>query len=108
MNMRFVKREAKAQLRIVDFDALPNGMWSQVQLLDLSTGWGMVDQQTVRMATKLGYPSTNYFGVFAVEKGEVLSTVRVTRIPYTLPNRRQENVSAIGGVLQGKTIRDRA
>ncbi|MGD0979634.1 MAG: GNAT family N-acetyltransferase [Candidatus Bathyarchaeia archaeon] len=86
-------------MRIVDFDALPHEMWSQVQLLDLSAGWGMVDLKAMLMATKLGYPSADYFGVFAVEKGEVLSTVRVTRIPYTLPNRRKEDVSAIGGVI---------
>jgi GNAT superfamily N-acetyltransferase len=91
--------EAKAQLRIVDFDALPQEMWSQVQLLDLSAGWGMVDLKAMLMATKLGYPSADYFGVFAVEKDEVLSTVRVTRIPYTLPSGRKEIVSAIGGVI---------
>jgi GNAT superfamily N-acetyltransferase len=74
-------------------------MWGQVQLLDLSASWGMVDLEAMRMATKLGYPSADYFGVFAVEKGGVLSAVRVTRIPYTLPNGRREDVSAIGGVV---------
>ena len=95
----FVKRGVKSTLRIVDFDALPNEMWSQVQLLDLSTGWGMTDLEDMRRAIKLGYPSADYFGVFAVENGEVLSTVRVSRIPYTLSNDKREVVSAIGGVV---------
>jgi GNAT superfamily N-acetyltransferase len=74
-------------------------MWSQVQLLDLSTGWGMTDLKDMRKAIKLGYPSADYFSVFAIENGEVLSTVRVSRIPYTLSDGKREVVSAIGGVV---------
>ena len=86
-------------MRIVDFDGLSNEMWSQVQLLDLSTGWGMTDLGDMRRAIKLGYPCADYFGVFAVENGEVLSTARVSRVPYTLSDGRKEVVSAIGGVV---------
>lgn len=86
-------------MRIVDFDGLPNEMWRQVQLLDLSTGWSMIDLKDMSRAIKLGYPSANYFGVFAVEKDEVVSTIRVSRIPYTLSNGKKEDVSAIGGVV---------
>jgi GNAT superfamily N-acetyltransferase len=95
----FAKRGAKSTLQIVDFDALSNEMWNQVQLLDLSTGWGMTDLEDMRRAIKLGYPSADYFGVFAVEDGEIVSTVRVSRIPYTLSGGKREVVSAIGGVV---------
>jgi GNAT superfamily N-acetyltransferase len=59
----------------------------------------MTDLEDMRRAIKLGYPCADYFGVFAVENGEVLSTVRVSRVPYTLSDGRREVVSAIGGVV---------
>jgi GNAT superfamily N-acetyltransferase len=59
----------------------------------------MTDLEDMRRAIKLGYPCADYFGVFAVENGEVLSTVRVSRVPYTFSDGKREVVSAIGGVV---------
>lgn len=52
----------------------------------------------------MGYPSADYVGLYAVEDGEVLSVVRVLRLPYTTP----EGVRQIAGIQGVVTRRDRA
>lgn len=91
-------------MQILDYDELSSGMQTQVHLLDLSAGWGMADFQRVDEARRMKYPAPDYFGVFAVEGGEVLSMVRVLRLPYTTP-RGPMQIAAIQGVV---TRRDRA
>jgi GNAT superfamily N-acetyltransferase len=55
-------------------------------------------------ARAAGYPAADYFGVYAIEGEEVLSVVRVLRLPFTTPKGR-ETVAAIQGVV---TRRDRS
>jgi GNAT superfamily N-acetyltransferase len=86
-------------MRIADYDNLPKELEPQAQLLDASTGWMPMDFQAVREARILGYPVAPYFGVYAVEGGEVQSVVRVLRLPYTLANGDRVSVSAIQGVV---------
>lgn len=86
-------------MRIVGNDELPAAWESQVQILDASAGWMPQDFRRVKEARKLGYPAVDYFGVYAVEKGEVQSVVRVLRLPYTMANGVRETVSGIQGVI---------
>lgn len=86
-------------LRIVEYDELPAAWEPQVQLLDASTGWMPLDFRRLKEARKLGYPAADYFALYAVEKDEVQSVVRVLRIPYTTQGGTKKTVSAIQGVV---------
>jgi GNAT superfamily N-acetyltransferase len=92
------------RLRIVDFDELPQSMEGSVQLLDATAGWTPMAFQAVREAMGQGYPSADYFGVYAVEGREALSMIRVLRVPFTTTEGR-ETVSCIQGVV---TRRDKS
>jgi len=85
-------------LRIVEHDDLQPGLESQVQLLDGTAGWGSVDFRKLKDARRSGYPAADYHAVYAVEHGEVLSIVRVIRVPYTT-RRGTELVGAVQGVV---------
>lgn len=50
----------------------------------------------------MGYPSADYAGIYAVENDEILSAVRVLRLPYTSP----EGVHQIAGIQGVVTRRD--
>jgi GNAT superfamily N-acetyltransferase len=86
-------------LDIVGQDELPSELEPQVQLMDATVGWIPVDLHLMEEARRMGYPAPDYFAVFAVEKGEVCSAVRVIRIPYTMAGGRVETVAAIQGVV---------
>lgn len=86
-------------MRILSFDELPERWEPKVQLLDASVGWFLTDFRRLKQARKIGYPTADYFGVYAVEGDEVQSAVRVLRIPYTLASGVTETVSAIQGVV---------
>ncbi len=85
-------------MRIVDHDELSSASQQQVHLLDMTAGWGALDFSDINQARKTGYPATDYFGVYAVEGGEVLSAVRVIRFPFTTPNEVRQ-VAGIQGVV---------
>jgi GNAT superfamily N-acetyltransferase len=85
-------------MRIVSFDELPEGSEPKAQLIDASVGWLLTDFGRLKEARRLGYPAADYYGVYAVEGGEVQSAVRVLRIPYTLASGSTETVSGICGV----------
>jgi GNAT superfamily N-acetyltransferase len=86
-------------LRIVDYDELPPSLETQAHLLDASAEWMPMDFRRVKEARMMGYPVAPYFGVYAIENGRVLSTVRVLRLPYTPANGRTETVAGIQGVV---------
>ncbi len=89
-------------MRIVDHDELSSASQQQVHLLDMTAGWGALDFSDINQARKMGYPATDYFGIYAVEGGEVLSAVRVIRFPFTTPN----GVGQVAGVQGVVTRRD--
>jgi GNAT superfamily N-acetyltransferase len=76
----------------------------QVHLLDGTAGWGPMDFGTLAKARKLGYPAPDYFAVYAVEGGQVLSMVRVLRLPFTTP----EGTEAVGAIQGVVTRRDQS
>ena len=92
-------------MRIIDHDELAPSMEAQVHLLDMSAGWAPMDFKSIEHARRSGYPSADYVGVYAVEGREVLSEVRVIRIPFTTPGLTTEIASGIQGVA---TRRDRS
>lgn len=85
-------------MRIIDHDKLAPSMEAQVHLLDMSAGWGPMDFKSITEARRLGYPAADYVGVYAVEGREILSEVRVIRIPFTTPEGVTQIVSGIQGV----------
>lgn len=89
-------------MRILEFDELPPDTETQAQLLDLSVAWAPVSFSKISEVRKMGYPCADYVGVYAVEKGEILSAVRVLRLPYTTP----EGVRQIAGIQGVVTRRD--
>lgn len=90
---------ATITLRVVDFDDLPKRLEAGAQLLDATTGWYPWDFARISDARRLGYPAASYFGVYAVEGSEVLSVVRVLRLPYTMANGEVETISGVAGVV---------
>ena len=93
------------RLRILEFGELPASLEPQAHLLDVAVGWSPLDFGRVNEAIKLGYPRADYVGVYAVEKNEIQSVVRVLRVPYTLADGTSETISAIAAVV---TRRDRS
>lgn len=57
-----------------------------------------MDFRRIAEARKTGYPASEYFGVYAVERREVLSMVRVLRLPFTT-TKGFERIAAIQGVV---------
>jgi GNAT superfamily N-acetyltransferase len=86
-------------MRILEHDELPSDLEADLQLLRLSVGWVPRDFNRTEQARSAGYPSADYFGLYAVEGNRILSTVRVLRLPYTFPDRHTETVSGILSVL---------
>lgn len=57
-----------------------------------------MDFRRIEAARRVGYPAPKYFGVYAVEGNKILSTVRVIRFPFTLPDDSVETATGIQGV----------
>ena len=72
----------------------------------MSAGWGALGFSRMARARKMGYSAADYFGVYAVEGNEILSAVRVIKVPFTTPN-GVERIVGIQGVVtrrdQGRT-----
>ena len=85
-------------MRILEHDELSSEMERQVHLLDSSVGWGVMDFDRIRESRRKGYPVPDYYGVYAVENGQVLSTVRVLALPFTTKD-GTEIVAGIQGVV---------
>ena len=77
-------------------------METQAQLLDLSVGWAPVGFEKFGEAKKLGYPCAEYAGVYAVKDGQILSAVRVLRLPYTT----RHGIKKVAGIQGVVTRRD--
>jgi GNAT superfamily N-acetyltransferase len=85
-------------LRILDHDELPSGSEEQMHLLDMSAGWGAFSFAQISKARRMGYFSADYFGVYAVEGEEILSAVRVIKLPFTTSS-GVERIAGIQGVV---------
>lgn len=94
-------------MRVLDHDELTPSLETDLQLLRLEVGWIPRDFRRIQRAVSLGYPAPDYFGVYAVEDGRVLSTVRVVRLPYTFPDGRVETVAGILSVITRRDARGR-
>ena len=91
-------------MRILTHDELPESYDNQVQLLHLGAAWGIFDFNQIRKARKLGYPSSKYFAVYAVDGEEVFAKIEAIHIEYETTN-GPNTVAGIGGVV---TRRDKS
>ncbi len=91
-------------MKILNHDEVPEGLDTQNQLMQLSTGWGIFDFEQIALARKMGYPTPSYCAVYAVEGAELLSKVEVIRVKYRMPE-NEEIFCGIAGVL---TRRDKS
>ncbi|MGA2664156.1 MAG: GNAT family N-acetyltransferase [Nitrososphaerales archaeon] len=94
-------------MRILTHDELPPDLETDLQLLRLSVGWPPRDFRRLSQARRLGYPAADYIGLYAVEDGRVLSTVRAVRVPFTFPDGHSETVSTILSVITRRDCRGR-
>ena len=91
-------------MRILTHDELPDSFDAQVQLMQLSAGWGIFDFDHMKQARKMGYPFADYSAVYAIEENKVLSKVEVIHIQIET-TKGLEIVSGISSVL---TRRDKS
>ncbi|MDH2901704.1 MAG: GNAT family N-acetyltransferase [archaeon] len=91
-------------MHILTHDELPDSFDSEVQLLQLGAGWGIFDFDQIKRARKMGYPSSDYFAVYAVEDDRPVAKVEVIHIEFETP-KGPEIMSGIAGVV---TRRDKS
>ena len=96
----------KPGLRILEYRELPPEAEEKAQLLDLSVGWGIMGFRRLDEARRMGYPAADYFAVYAVENGDVISTVRVLRMPITTRFGVQQ-AAGIQGVITRRDMKGR-
>jgi GNAT superfamily N-acetyltransferase len=92
-------------MRIIEHDEIPSELEADLQLLRLSVGWTPRDLRRTELARRAGYPSADYFGLYAVEGNRILSTVRVVRVPYTFPDGHTETISGVLSVITSQDFR---
>ncbi|MDA4112519.1 MAG: GNAT family N-acetyltransferase [Thaumarchaeota archaeon] len=91
----------------MEHDELPSGLEADIQLLRLSVGWAPRDFYLTEQARSAGFPSADYFGLYAVEGDRILSMVRVLRLPYTFPDGHAETISGVLSVITRQDSRGR-
>jgi len=85
-------------VRILGFEEIPAALLSQVASLNWSDNDPPFDLRAFRKARALGHPYAPYFGLLAVENGQVLSQVVVER-PRLTTGTGTEAFSGIAGVV---------
>ena len=91
-------------MRIVIHDEVPESFDTEIQLMHLGASWGIFDFDHIEHARKVGYPSSDYFAVYAIEHNQPLAKVEVIHIEFETPS-GPETMSGIGGVV---TRRDKS
>lgn len=84
-------------MRIRTFDELTPSMDSARLLVHLSSLGGAADRNAVRLWRARSDLFSDYVGVFAVERGEVLGQTLVKRLAYTFPG-GTERIAAVASV----------
>jgi GNAT superfamily N-acetyltransferase len=92
-------------MRILTHDEIPDSFDTQVQLLQLGANWGIFDFDQIKRAREMGYPSTDYFAVYAIEEGEIFAKVDTIHIDFETSKGELETMCGISGVL---TRRDKS
>ncbi|MCI4321878.1 MAG: GNAT family N-acetyltransferase [Thermoplasmata archaeon] len=69
-------------MQILDFDELPSALHPQVAAMRWLDREAPQDVAFVRRLRREGFPATDYFGVYAVEGGELLSRVETLALPW--------------------------
>jgi GNAT superfamily N-acetyltransferase len=91
-------------MKILTHDELPDSFESEVQLLQIGANWGIFDFNQIKRARKIGYPSSDYFAVYAIEDEKPLAKVEVIHFDFETPN----GLEAMCGIAGVVTRRDKS
>ncbi|MFI5415466.1 MAG: GNAT family N-acetyltransferase, partial [Candidatus Lutacidiplasmatales archaeon] len=72
-------------MRIYDLDGLPPGLLPQLGTFQLSDGDPPQGVEFIRRLRRTSHPSSDYFAVYAVDDGKLLSRVETLQLPFTGP-----------------------
>jgi GNAT superfamily N-acetyltransferase len=92
-------------LKIVEFSNLSGTLAKQIAVLNWLGGDPPHDAGDMRRWRKLGYPTSEYQALFAVEAGQVLSKVETTVQPYRTPAGTEPSVWVSGVVSRPDALR---
>jgi GNAT superfamily N-acetyltransferase len=70
-------------MQVFDLDRLPEALLPQLAAFAVSDGDPPQDIRLIRYLQRRGHPASDYWGVYAVEDGEVLSRVETLQLPFT-------------------------
>lgn len=70
-------------MRVYDLDELPKTLLPQLARFGVSDGDPPQDLPLIRRLRKLGYPASDYWGVYAVEDGRLRSRVETLQLAFT-------------------------
>ena len=70
-------------MRIVDLAGIPAGLRPQLPAFDLCDGDPPRDDRFLRRLRRMGYPASDYWGVYAVEGDQLLARVESLDLPFT-------------------------
>lgn len=70
-------------MKIYDLAGLPTGLRPQLAALGVCDNESPQDDRFLGRLRRLGYPTTDYWGVYAVEGDELLARVETLRLPFT-------------------------
>ena len=85
-------------MQIYDLDTLPVSLRTQLAAFNVSDGDPPQDLRFIRRLQKMGHPSSDYYGVYAVERGQLLSRVETLHLPFR-GRRGPQKVLGISDVL---------
>ncbi len=84
--------------KIVTYDELTDTQKIQAISLQTAAFGGSEDEHAVRLLRERGGCMSDYFGMFAIEGGEVIGEVIVYRLDYTFPGVGTMKVSGLAGI----------
>lgn len=89
-------------MRILTWDELPSSVEAERVGLELAAFSGPLDRRTVEVYRRARLLLSEYVGLFAVDRGEILGQTAALRIPY----RTRSGVETVTGVASVTTRRD--
>ncbi len=85
-------------MQIVDLAGIPADLRSQLPSLDLCDGDPPRDERYLRRLRQLGYPASDYWGVYGIDGDQLLARVEAMDLPFT-GREGTQTVVGIAGVV---------